>query len=176
MAENVAYDYASLNSHTHTRTDNGIAYGPISGANGAYNAIIYGTSVCEGYTRAMQYLLKLKNIKTRNVYCFATQEDLGLASSQIDEYFTPVLPKEGSHSIICIDDYNSLYCDPCWDACTYQKGFKSLPYTLLNKNEMSKDHALAFSEAIVNNSHISIARSTIASELERIETKEGPRK
>lgn len=36
--------------------------GPAGGTNGAYNAIMENTCVCEGYTRAMQYLLKLKGI------------------------------------------------------------------------------------------------------------------
>jgi hypothetical protein len=57
------------------------------------------------------------------------------------------LPKTGYHSICRVDRSGGCYyCDPCWDACSYQKGDKSLPYLLLTKEQISKDHTLSFDE------------------------------
>ena len=100
--------------------------GPAGGTNGAYNAIMENTCVCEGYTRAMQYLLKLKGINSHNVDCYAGKDTTHMADSKGEnKYTTYKLPTDGYHSIICIDDYYSLYDDPCWNACRYQKGDKA---------------------------------------------------
>ena len=58
-----------------------------------------------------------------------------------------ILPDDGYHSIIRIDNQDSTYyCDPCWDSCYYHQGDKTLPYCLLTKKEMTKDHTLSFEE------------------------------
>lgn len=160
LAENITYDQESLN-HKNSRVDNGIMRGAKSGANGAYNGIMFGSCVCEGYTRSMQYLLKLANIKTRNISCIAGEDTLGLSdTSEKNERFSYVLPKQGYHSIICIEDYFCFYCDPCWDASRYQKT-GTLPYCLLNKEEISQSHTLSFLETSVSNEHLTFSRDKV---------------
>lgn len=105
--------------------------GPAGGTNGAYNAIMENTCVCEGYTRAMQYLLKLKGINSHN------------------------------------DDYYSLYDDPCWNACRYQKGDKSMPWLLKTKQEISEDHTLSFDERTIDNNHLAQSRTGIMASIQR---------
>lgn len=139
------------------------------GANGAYNAFIYGTCVCEGYTRAMQYLLRLKGIKSHNVHCITGEDKLHMSTDKQDDmYKTYDLPDDGYHSIISIDDINYLYDDPCWNAGRYQKGNKSMPWTLLTKEEISKDHTLSFNERNINNNTLNVSRSAIQTAMQRI--------
>lgn len=139
------------------------------GANGAYNAFIYGTCVCEGYTRAMQYLLRLKGIKSHNVHCIAGEDKLHMSTDKQDDMYKRYdLPADGYHSIISIDDINYLYDDPCWNAGRYQKGNKSMPWTLLTKEEISKDHILSFNERNINNNTLNVSRSAIQTAMQRI--------
>ena len=139
------------------------------GANGAYNEFIYGTCVCEGYTRAMQYLLRLKGIKSHNVHCITGEDKLHMSTDKQDDmYKTYDLPDDGYHSIISIDDINYLYDDPCWNAGRYQKGNKSMPWTLLTKEEISKDHTLSFNERNINNNTLNVPRSAIQTAMQRI--------
>ena len=144
LAENITYDYDALKLHNRTHFDDGVQRGKKNGTNSAYNGIMYGSAVCEGYTRSMQYILKLMGIKTKNVYCISGKDKI-----RIDEsYHNQVsLPDDGYHSIIRIDDnYGIYYFDPCWDSCYWHEGDKTLPYAFLTKNEMSKDHTFSFEE------------------------------
>ena len=168
LSENVQYDDDSKKTkQTHTYASN-ISAGPKGGANGAYNAFIFNTCVCEGYTRAMQYLLKLKNIKSHDVNCIATTDTIHLSSSDVDDrYRTISLPVEGYHSIICIDDMNYLYDDPCINATHYRSGDKSFPYTLLTKDEISRTHTLSFNEKIISNEAFSVPREEIKASIYR---------
>ena len=177
LAENVKYDNESLNhghSHSYDSKADGlppIVSGPIGGANGAYNAIIYGTCVCEGYTRAMQYLLRLKGIKSHNVHCISGEDKLHMSTDkQDDKYKIYDLPEDGYHSIISIDDVDCLYDDPCWNACRYQRGDKSMPWTLLTKEEISRDHTLSFNERNIDNNTFNVPRSAIQIAMQRIAT------
>ena len=175
LAENVKYDHASLKTnHSHsydTKDDDlpAIVTGPLGGANGAYNAFTYGTCVCEGYTRAMQYLLRLKGIKSHNVHCISGEDKLHMSTDkQDDKYKIYDLPDDGYHSIISIDDIDCLYDDPCWNAGRYQKGDKSMPWTLLTKEEISRDHTLSFNENNIDNNTLKVPRSTIQIAMQRI--------
>lgn len=142
--------------------------GPKYGANGAYNAITKNISVCEGYTRGMQYLLKLKGIKSHNVDCFAGKDTTHMADGKQDEYTTYILPNFNDyHSIICIDDYDFLYDDPCWNACRYQKGDKSMPWILKTKKEISEDHTLSFDERNIDNNDLGQPRNLIQASIQR---------
>lgn len=142
--------------------------GPAGGTNGAYNAIMENTCVCEGYTRAMQYLLKLKGINSHNVDCYAEKDMTHMADSKGEnKYTTYKLPTDGYHSIICIDDYYSLYDDPCWNACRYQKGDKSMPWLLKTKQEISEDHTLSFDERNIDNNHLAQSRTGIMASIQR---------
>ena len=164
LAQNVTYDHNSLKGKNRMASKDGVAMGPIGGANGAYNAIMLNQCVCEGYTRAMQYLLKLKGINSRNVMCIGEKDTLNMADGKNETMYTRYnLPDDGYHSIICIEDEFALYCDPCWNAGLYQakNGNKSLPFTLLNKKEIAKTHTLSFKERNVANEGITVPRETI---------------
>lgn len=148
IAKNIKYDYEAL-EHGHTATSNGIVQGSPKGSNGAYNGLMFNKCVCEGYTRAEQYLLELKGISSHNVHCIAKPDTLHMADNKEYNDFNTLLilgSNERWHSIICIDDYQSLYSDPCWNAGHYQKGDKSMPWLLKNKKEISSDHTLSFGE------------------------------
>ena len=174
LAENVTYDYDSLehgfakgvkteiNGHE-TRLRTGIKYG----TNSAFDCIMKQNCICEGYTRGEQYLLELKGIKTSNVGCIAGEDTMGMSDhTKKDDWTTEYkLPKGEFHSIIRIDDYYDLYSDPCWNACSYQRGNKTLPYTLLTKAEISEDHTLSFEERKVVGHAQSASRSQIAESL-----------
>lgn len=139
------------------------------GANGAYNAFTYGTCVCEGYTRAMQYLLKLKGIKSHNVDCISGEDKLHMSTDKgSNKYKIYNLPHKGYHSIVSIHDVNYLYDDPCWNAGMYQKGDKSMRWTLLTKEEISRDHTLSFNERNIDNDTFKIPRSKIQIAMQRI--------
>ena len=175
LAENIKYDYESLNKgHSHSYSSKNdrlpsITTGPIAGANGAYNAFIYNTCVCEGYTRAMQYLLRLKGIKSHNVHCIAGEDTLHMSTDKgNDIYKTFDLPDDGYHSIISIDDVDCLYDDPCWNAGRYQRGDKTMPWTLLTKEEISKDHTLSFNERNIDNNALKVPRNIIQTAMQRI--------
>lgn len=183
LAENVKYDYEALkNGHSHSYSSKNddlpsITSGPIGGANGAYNAFTYNTCVCEGYTRAMQYLLRLKGIKSHNVHCISGEDKLHMASDKgNDMYKVYNLPDDGYHSIISIDDVDYLYDDPCWNAGRYQKGDKSMPWTLLTKEEISRDHTLSFGEKNIDNNTLKVPRNEIQIAMQRVENYRKERK
>lgn len=182
LAENVVYDKQSLKSgHSHVYVGNdklpSIVSGPIGGANGAYNAFMYKTCVCEGYTRAMQYLLRLKGIKSHNVHCISGKDNLHMSSDKGDDiYKTYQLPDDGYHSIVSIDDIDYLYDDPCWNAERYQRGDKSMPWVLLTKDEISQDHTLSFNERNINNNTMNVPRREIQIAMQRVATYREERK
>lgn len=165
LAENIRYDYTGRASENRAFMENGKQRGKKGGTNSAYNGIMFGFCVCEGYTRSMQYLLKLLNIKTENVSCIS-----GANKIQINEHYHNMvkLPEDGYHSIIRIDDEDMLYCDACWDACQWQNGDQTLPYCLLTKEEISLDHTLSFEENIVANNHLKVSREQIKNILQHI--------
>lgn len=180
LAENVRYDYAAIKSKSHTHTSepfqlNGheirIANGPLGGANGAFNAFMFKSCVCEGYTRAMQYLLRLKGIKSHNVHNIAGADTLHMADyeEKDDPHKKYDLPNDGYHSIISIDDLYYLYDDPCWNACRYQRGDRSMEWTLRTKKEISIDHTLSFGERYISNDHLQVPREKIRDIYRRIE-------
>lgn len=175
LAENVKYDDESLkNGHSHSYSSKNddlpsITSGPIGGANGAYNAFTYKTCVCEGYTRAMQYLLRLKGIKSHNVHCISGEDKLHMSNDKGDDMYKVYnLPDDGYHSIISIDDVEYLYDDPCWNAGRYQRGDKTMPWTLLTKEEISKDHTLSFGEKNIDNNTCKVPRSEIQIAMQRV--------
>ena len=169
LAQNVKYDHEGLKSNLNMHSSNdGMAIGPVGGTNGAYNAIMYNSCVCEGYTRAMQYLLKLRGIKSRNVYCISGKDNINMADSKSEnKYTTYKLPDNGYHSVICIEDEYCLYDDPTWNAARYQAGDKSMPWVLRTKEEISRDHTLSFAERNINNNHLNVPKNAISESLLR---------
>ncbi|UKI26448.1 MAG: hypothetical protein L6V91_06575 [Bacilli bacterium] len=56
--KNVRYDHEALdNGHKHT--EQGKKVGQLGGTNGTVNGLVYGSCVCEGYSKSMQMLLKI---------------------------------------------------------------------------------------------------------------------
>lgn len=170
LSRNVRYDYDAIkNGHSNSSTLNvdgkeiRLRNGPKVGANGAYNALTKNICVCEGYTRGMQYLLKLKGINSHNVDCYAEKDTTHMADEKNENRYTKYRMPDSSeyHSIICIDDYDCLYSDPCWNACRYQSGDKSMPWLLKTKEEISQDHTLSFDERVVSNNHLFIPSDII---------------
>lgn len=183
LAENVKYDYEALKTgHSHSYSSKSdklpsIATGPIGGANGAYNAFTYKTCVCEGYTRAMQYLLRLKGIKSHNVHCISGEDKLHMSTDKGDDIYKIYdLPDDGYHSIISIDDVDCLYDDPCWNAGRFQRGDKSMPWILLTKEEISRDHTLLFGERNIDNNTLKVPRNVIQIAMQIIATYREERK
>ena len=144
LAKNITYDYDGRDSENRAHVEDGKQRGYSKGVNSAYNGIMYGSAVCEGYTRSMQYILKLMGIKSKNVHCIGGANRITINEAYHDQVS---LPDRDYHSIIRVEDPNYVYyCDPCWDSSRYHSGDKSLPYCLLTKNEMSKTHTMSFEE------------------------------
>ena len=170
LSKNVKYDYAALKTgKIHTEESilgTRMKIGQKTGTNSAYNALILNSCVCQGYTRGMQYLLKLKGIDSHDVDCYAGKDTTNMSSLKGETiYSTYTLPQDGYHSIICIDDFDRLYDDPCWNACLYQQGDKSMPWLLRTKSEISEDHTLSFEERDTENDHLNQSRNLIESSI-----------
>ena len=144
LAQNISYDYEARKRTDRAHFENGYKRGLNNGTQSAYNGLMFGSCVCEGYTRSMQYLLKILNIKTKNVYCIGGKDKIKINEG----YHTVVdLPDDGYHSIIRVEIDNQVYyCDPCWDSCRWHSGDETLPYCLKNKRDILEDHTLSFEE------------------------------
>jgi len=165
LAEHITYDYEALEKEGRYHEVNGVKRGLNNGTQSAYNGLMYGSCVCEGYTRSMQYLLKLSNIKSKNVYCVSGKDKI-----KINEHYNNQLelPDDGYHSIIRVDLNNGIYyCDPCWDSCRWHRGDTSLPYCLKNRSDISQDHTLSFEENGVGGIYPSISQEYIESLLNK---------
>ena len=149
LAENVVYDHASSDKGAKYLSHDGIRYGPKSGAQGAYNCLVNNCCVCQGYSRGEKYLLALRGIKASEVDCLGGQKDEKFFSDPKKKWLhgqNPSYDLDGFHSIVRFDDYFGLYSDPCWNAGRWQKGDKTMPYTLKTKSDISKIHTLSFFE------------------------------
>lgn len=145
---------------------------PMHGASGAYNALVFNQCICEGYTRAMQYLLKLKGIKSHDVYClpkikqksfFNTEEE----NAEAGKY--EIAFNDEYHSVLCIDDYYSLYSDPCLDANFYRRGDKTLPFVLKTKEQLEETHRFVSSQEDVLNRYSEQSEHSIMSSIRNTE-------
>ena len=139
MCENVKYDENSLKSTIRAYSENGIARGRKGGPNGTVNALVYGSVVCQGYTKAMQLLLNLSGISSFDIGCIAEKK----AQIQSFRLYDGKRHADFSdHSILKVNiDGKTYYSDTTWDADRYQNG-KDRKYFLLTKEEISKDHEL----------------------------------
>lgn len=115
------------------------------GQQGSYNALVEGHSICQGYTKAMQVLLKVVNIPSHDIECVINNRGYRVHG----ETSTGVL---GDHSILMVNlggrgflDQRLSYNDPTWDAQLIQNG-KQARYFMLSKEEISQDHPLVDQE------------------------------
>lgn len=170
LAQNISYDYEARDREDRVHFENGQKRGLKNGTQSAYNGLMLGSCVCEGYTRSMQYLLKTLNIKTKNVYCIGGKNQIKINENYHNQV---ILPDDGYHSIIRVEINNEVYyCDPCWDSCRWHRGDQTLPYCLKNKRDILKNHTLSFEEdnVSIDGSTISVSEDYIKGVCERNST------
>ena len=138
MCENVKYDHEALdNGHIHTKQ--GKSVGQLGGTNGTVNGLVYGSCVCEGYSKSMQMLLKLCGIPSFDVCCIAEDPKKMMPSWNIDG---KKKMHEGDHSILKVNiDGQCYYSDVTWDANRFQHD-RERQYFLLSKKDITSDHKL----------------------------------
>lgn len=138
MCENVRYDHEALdNGHVHT--EQGKSVGQLGGTNGTVNGLVYGSCVCEGYSKSMQMLLKLCGIPSFDVCCIAEDPKKVMPSWNIDG---KKKMHDGDHSILKVNiDGQCYYSDVTWDANRFQHD-RQRQYFLLSKQDIFADHKL----------------------------------
>ena len=112
LAQNIKYNVSLQDNST---TENKAIMGARSSANGLYTTVMNEKGNCEGFTRAMQYLLKIKGIHARNVYCVPKPENTGAREMLKEEY----------HSVVYLEN-SDLYSDPCYESIYFRQGEKEI--------------------------------------------------
>ncbi len=175
MCENVIYDDVALKDKSRMHSENGLAKGRKGGTNGSVNALLYGSCVCQGYSKTMQMLLKLSGISAFDIGCIVNEEEKEEPALTI--YDGKKHANKDNHSIIKINlDGKLYYSDVTWDASRFQKGRKR-QYFLLSKEDISKDHKLIeedetiYSENSISNEEQVKLLSFAKDRLDRIKTK-----
>jgi len=144
MCENIKYDHDSLGNNQY-HMENGENVGQLGGTNGTVNGLVYGSCVCEGYSKSMQLLLKLCGIPSFDVGCIA--EDPSKISPRINIDGKKRM-HSGDHSIIKVNiDGLCYYSDVTWDADRFQSD-RDRKYFLLSKEEMLVDHQLVGEDGV----------------------------
>ena len=152
ITDNVDYDYKMLEFDERMQKDvryslflegrsNKSSYSIINkrilGKQSAFNAIMKGKAVCQGYSQMMHYMLTKENIESREIGCIANQ----ITEEQELE------DKEINHSVIRVKtDDDWYYYDPTWDA-----GKTTYGYAYKTKNEFYKKHTLSAQEEKIEN-------------------------
>ena len=152
ITDNVDYDYKMLEFDERMQKDvryslflegrsNKSSYSIINkrilGKQSAFNAIMKGKAVCQGYSQMMHYMLTKENIESREIGCIANQ----ITEEQELE------DKEINHSVIRVKtDDDWYYYDPTWDA-----GKTIYGYAYKTKNEFYKKHTLSAQEEKIEN-------------------------
>ena len=135
MCKNVRYDHAALDTRIHS--SNGKNVGQFGGTNGTVNGLVYGSCVCEGYSKSMQMLLKLCDIPAFDIGCITSDTPMPRINLTGKKR-----THEGDHSILKVNlDGTCYYSDVTWDADRFQSN-RQRKYFLLSKEEMTKDHKL----------------------------------
>lgn len=139
MCENVKYDHNALGS-AHAHIVDGEQKGVKYGQNGTVNGLVYGSCVCEGYSKSMQMLLKLCDIPAFDVSCIAERSH---QDTPIIDINGKARTHIGDHSILKVNiDGICYYSDVTWDASRYQKN-NERKYFLLSSEDISTDHKLS---------------------------------
>lgn len=147
ITDNVDYDYKMLEFDERMQKDvryslflegrsNKSSYSIINkrilGKQSAFNAIMKGKAVCQGYANMMHYMLTKENIESRETMCIANPiiEEQELEDKGID------------HSVIRVKtDDEWYYYDPTWDT-----GKTKYEYAYKTKDEFYKKHTLSAGE------------------------------
>ena len=147
ITDNVDYDYKMLEFDERMQKDvryslflegrsNKSSYSIINkrilGKQSAFNAIMKGKAVCQGYANMMHYMLTKENIESRETMCIADPiiEEQELEDKGID------------HSVIRVKtDDEWYYYDPTWDT-----GKTKYEYAYKTKDEFYKKHTLSAGE------------------------------
>jgi len=144
MCENVKYDHEGLENNS-TYSVNGQNMGQKGGTNGTVNGLVYGSCVCEGYSKAMQMLLKLSGLPSFDVTCITKEENKARLRFDPDN---KAKKHEGDHSILKVNiDGICYYSDVTWDAQRYQNG-EERKYFLMSWNDISKNHKLVYEDRV----------------------------
>lgn len=137
MCSNVTYDQKGAeNNHTSyidsSKPGEKIITGKIGGTNGTYNGLMLKSAVCQGYTKAFQYLLKIIGIKSFDTLCI-TSDKSKLTEGAVADHSITKANLGGS----------CFYCDITWDAVRFQKqNNKLFYYFMMSIEDISKDHKL----------------------------------
>ena len=103
----------------------------------AFNAIMKGKAVCQGYANMMHYMLTKENIESREIGCIANPI---IEEQKLEE-------KEVDHSVIRVKtDDEWYYYDPTWDT-----GKTKYEYAYKTKYEFYKKHTLSAQEEKIEN-------------------------
>ena len=126
------------------------SYGHKYRTNSLYNALIQNRAVCEGYVSAMQYLLKLKGIRTHDCFCVIGRNEEFYRNPTVENWNSFRKRAQNNevhaHCIIGIDGADTFYADPTSNASSYQEGDKSMPFILCTKEEIEKYVTLSLAE------------------------------
>ena len=146
MCENVRYDHEALdNGKFHTEAGENV--GKLGGTNGTVNGLVYGSCVCEGYSKSMQMLLKICGIPSFDVGCIAEDRNKTKVQFVIDGRKKM---HSGDHSILKVNlDGKVYYSDVTWDANRSQTN-RERKYFLLSKEDMSVDHQLVGEKQVLS--------------------------
>ena len=158
MWENVTYDHdaketdsrmygekITLNTQDGTEHEMRMLFGKKQGTNGSVNAILYGSCVCQGYTRTVQYLSSLAGIRLYDIHCDVigaelkpgdkkepkkTYKKLKKADGTIGEF--KIEPHSMTQGFITHEGKKvQIFMDNTWDAGNYQKNHTA-PYFLID--------------------------------------------
>ena len=148
MCEHVIYDDGALEDKSFMNSKDGLARGRKFGTNGSINALLYGSCICQGYSKTMQMLLKLNGISAFDIGCVINEKE---KKQTITIYDAKKHADNSNHSIIKVNlDGKIYYSDVTWDASRFQKGRKR-QYFLLSKEDISKDHKLIGEDETIGN-------------------------
>lgn len=140
MCENVVYDRSIYDPKVERDTKL---------TNGSVNGLVNGKCVCQGYTKAMQLLLKVCGIYSDDILC-RTKDEENSKKTFLGIYDGSKHADDTNHSILKVYlGRNTCYSDVTWDAGRYQRG-KEREYFLLSQDDMSKDHKMYYEQDIVD--------------------------
>ena len=133
LTKNVTYDFASLKNTNNKKL----------ASNGTVGAFLDNKAVCQGYTKAMQFFLKILNIPSLDISCVMDDDARKRKSYSLDGR---MMPSYADHSIIKVRlSNNTFYNDISSDSIRAMFGFGK-KYVLMSKDEIEKTHKLVGQE------------------------------